>query len=483
MKWSLLFLLLAGCSSTPYEALVGEYESGTETTYLRISRAESATAPDPLADLTAETAAAQVRWEQALAVAPTTGLAESATPPPVESLATSLELPGLVALVLARNPGIDAAAQAVKATREKYPQAVALDSVLQQYNAFTKQLDTRIGPTSHKGMNAMSLPFPDAMALKGKLVSEEIDIAASRLEIAKRDAITAMHEAYFDLLFVDQGIAINREQQALLEQMIAVAQTKVRTDRSKYQGLIMAQVELSKLANAIITLEEQRETVIARINTMLNLAPDGALAAPSPAPVTAETQSLDSWYEKALAGRQELLTQRLRIVRTKTMIELASRIANPDVSLGTSYFEDRMRLSSGTGEAQPAFTPQRELNHRQTPQFGERNAYIREVTVRVTGMESMLTGMEDRTRLAVKKAHFALERAERSIGLYRDSLLPQAQQSLEAAAAGYRAGSVDFLTFLDTERTLLRFRLEEKRAARDQGVALAHLNQLSGKIR
>ena len=246
----------------------------------------------------------------------------------------------------------------------------------------------------------------------------------------------------------------------------------------------MAQVELSKLANAIITLEEQRETVIARHqHNAESRAGWGPGSARAQHPVTAETQSLDSWYEKALAGRQELLTQRLRIVRTKTMIELASRIANPDVSLGTSYFEDRMRLSSGTGEAQPAFTPQRELNHRQTPQFGERNAYIREVTVRVTGMESMLTGMEDRTRLAVKKAHFALERAERSIGLYRDSLLPQAQQSLEAAAAGYRAGSVDFLTFLDTERTLLRFRLEEKRAARDQGVALAHLNQLSGKIR
>jgi cobalt-zinc-cadmium efflux system outer membrane protein len=71
--------------------------------------------------------------------------------------------------------------------------------VLKQYNAFSKQLDTKIGPHMHKQMNTMSFPFSAALALKGKLVSEEEGIATRRLEIARRDAVTEMREAYFDL--------------------------------------------------------------------------------------------------------------------------------------------------------------------------------------------------------------------------------------------------------------------------------------------
>jgi cobalt-zinc-cadmium efflux system outer membrane protein len=470
----LLLLLLVGCSSTRYDALVADYEGREQPAYLGALLADSATGADPMAEVAAESASIQARWDKVLPPAEPEP-AESATPPSLESLANSLDLPGLVVLVLTRNPGIAAAGESLRATRQQYPQALALDNVLKQYNAFSKQLDTMVGPQQHKSMMAMSFPFPDALALKGKLVSEAVEIAERKLEIARRDAVTEMREAYFDYLFVNQGISINREQQGLLEQMIAVAQTKVRTDSGMYQGLIMAQVELSKLGDAIITLEEQRETVVTRINTLLNRAPEAALAAPNPVPPPAAGLTLDAWYEKALAGRQELAEQRLHIARMKTMIELATRMANPDASLGASYFEDRM-------QAPAAFMPKRELDHSQTPWFGQRDAYIGEVRLRVGAMEQMLTAMEDKTRLAVKEAHFALDRAQRSITLYRDSLLPQAEQSLEAAAAGYRSGQTDFLTFLDAERTLLKFRLEEQRALRDQGVALARLDQLSGEI-
>ena len=89
--------------------------------------------------------------------------------------------------------------------------------------------------------------------------------------------------------------------------------------------------------------------------------------------------------------------------------------------------------------------------------------------------------MEDQTRFRVKQEHFGLDTAKRSISLYRATLLPQARQALDAVSAGYRSGKTDFLTFLDAERTLLKFRLEEQRALRDFQIHLAKLEQLAGR--
>lgn len=460
----LLLVLLSGCATPRYEALRAEFDAGAETPYLQAVLAESATTEDALAEVAATVAESKQRWEQALAAVAVPKAKAKAKPEPTGALA---------GLVESGNPGVMAAAESLRAVREKYPQAVALDTVLQQYNAFTKELATKVGPHSHQEMMAMSFPFPDALALKGKLVSEEEQIARQQYEIALRDAITEARVAYHDLAYVRSALTVNREQQALLEQMIAVAQTKMRTGKASYQALIMAQVELAKLVDGIITLEEQLETVAARVNTLLGRLPDAALPAPAPAVTEAFELGLEEAYAAAVERRQELQVQRLRIVRMETMVELATRMANPDASQGASYLETRMGRES-------TFMTQRALSHAQTPWFGQRDAYIREVKVQTTALRRTLASMEDQTRLAVKKAHFTLDTAQRSLALYRDTLLPQAEQSLEAAVAGYRAAKTDFLTFLDAERTLLKFRLEEQAALRDQRIAKAKLSQLIG---
>jgi cobalt-zinc-cadmium efflux system outer membrane protein len=369
-------------------------------------------------------------------------LPETESPLPAPTLAESadIEIPEPVRVDagpdwLASNPEVQAAVDTVESVRQQLSQADALSDVLRQYRAF--------------GAPAMaSVQFPGPSALKGKLIGHDIALAEQALAITRRDTATAMRSARFELVFVEKSIAINREQKELLEQIIAVAETKVRTDRGKYQGLIMAQVEMAKLTDVITTLEETRETVVARINTLLNRVPDHPLELP-PAAVFADSAiSLAAWYEKALAGRQELRTQQLRIERTRTMIELATQMASKEASW-----------------------------------FATRQAFVRELKQEVAAKEHALTGLEDRTRLAVKEAQFALQRAQRSLALYQDSLLPKAKQSLDAAAAGYRAGQIDFLTFLDAERTLLAFRVEEQRALRDRGVAAAQLDKLSGVIR
>ena len=491
-------LIASGCASrSSYERLRAEAASGTSvnpwdaTSDTGVEVDTPAPSATKIADTQAEIQVIKDRWRKILESDASSNRKSAFLPLDLAPfrlteaqldarLAKAVDLPFLIGVLATRNPAVLSTGTSARAALTRYSQASQLDDVLSQYNAFTKQLNTKMSNQRQKEMMAMRFPFPDTLALKGQIVDEDVAIAIETHEISIRDAIANLREAYYSLVFVEQAIVINNESRELLSQMIEVAQAKIRGGKGNSNAVIMAQVELSKQSDAIITLEEQRQTFLARINTLLNRPPDakiGVLAAVKDVDLAA---SLDELYLLVIANQQELRQQHRKIVRMELMIELATRMAYPDATLGASYFEDRMRLSSGTGIAPPAFSTGPDADHTQAASFGQRDAYVREVRVQIKAMQQMLTAMEDKARFVVKTRHFGLATARRSIDLYTHTLLPQAQQAVDATAGSYRSGNSDFLTFLDAERTWLKFRLEKQRALRDFRVHLARLESIVG---
>ena len=398
-------------------------------------------------------------------------------------LAQPIGLELLVGLGYEWNPGLKAAREKIRAILEQYPQAAYLENVLRQYNAFTKQLDTKVGPMTHKEMIAMKFPFPGTLALKGQIINEDVLIAQKEFEIALRDLVTEIKLAYYDYLFVTEATRINEENQKLLQQMIAIAQAKFRVGQGKYSNVIMAQVELSKLANVIITLQQQRETIIARINTLLNSSADLPLGDPMPIEENRVVPTLAELYALAVENRQEIQKQKLTISKMNLVVEMAKQMTYPDPPLGASYFENRSMPDLKHTQKMPmTFSTRRTLNPTNTAWFGHRNSYIHEMGVKIEAMEHQIEKLGSNLRFVVKKHHFGMETANRSIRLYRQTLLPQARQALEAANTAYQAAQIDFLSFLDAQRTLLNLRIEEQRALRDYRQHLAQLEQAAGMI-
>lgn len=426
--------------------------------------------PNLFYDLSTDT----VKAYRQLAVVPEAAQARLAEP-------ITLEL--LVALGYEWNPDLKSIREKIRAVLEQYPQAAYLENVLRQYNAFTKQLDTKVGPMHHKEMIAMKFPFPGTLALKGQLITEDVLIAQKEFEIALRDLVTEIKLAYYDYLFVVEATLINEENQKLLEQMIAIAQTKFRVGQGKYSNVIMAQVELSKLANTIITLEQQRETVIARLNTLLNASADLPLGVPVPVEENSVIPTLAELYELVVEKRQEIQKQKLTISKMGLAVEMAKQMTYPDPTLGASYFESRSIAELKQTQKMPmTFSTRRTLNPANTAWFAHRNSYIYEMAVKIEAMEHQIEQLESDLRFVVKKHHFGMETANRSIRLYRQTLLPQARQALVAANTAYQAAQIDFLSFLDAQRTLLNLRIEEQRALRDYRQHLAQLEQAVGII-
>ncbi len=426
--------------------------------------------PNLFYDLSTDT----VKAYRQLAVSPEVARARLTEP-------ITLEL--LVALGYEWNSGLKSIREKIRAVLEQYPQAAYLENVLRQYNAFTKQLGTKVGPMHHKEMMAMKFPFPGTLALKGQIITEDVLIAQKEFEIALRDLVTDIKLAYYDYLFILEATRINGENQKLLEQMIAIAQTKFRVGQGKYSNVIMAQVELSKLENAIITLEQQRETVIARLNTLLNTSVDLPLGIPIPVEESSLIPTLAELYKLAVEKRQEIQKQKLAISKMGLTVEMAKQMTYPDPTLGLSYFETRSIAELKQTQKMPmTFATRRALNPANTAWFAHRSSYIHEMDIKIEAMAHQIGKLESDLRFVVKKHHFAMETANRSIRLYRQTLLPQARQALDAANTAYQAAQIDFLSFLDAQRTFLNLRIEEQRALRDYHQHLAQLEQAVGVI-
>lgn len=304
---------------------------------------------------------------------------------------------------------------------------------------------------------AGEFPFPAVTALRGDLILTDIRIAEQDFAIVVRNTIADVKKSYHDYVYIHDAILITQENQSLLEQMLEVASRKFEAGKASYNDVIKARVALSKLSDNLITLEDQETTIIAELNTLMDRPPQALLGRSGYPKLDPPEQTLEELYTLAKISRQEIHRARLREKRIQQMIALAEKMNRPDPTLGASYFEDRSALLVGAEPDRDTFRPAPRQPVR--PWFGVRESFIEEMRGREKEMAQRVEEAVNQTLLKVKTAHFSMDAAQRETELYAKTLVPEARQSLEVAETDYEGARVDFLDFLDSQRTWLDFNL------------------------
>ena len=75
----------------------------------------------------------------------------------------------------------------------------------------------------------------------------------------------------------------------------------------------------------------------------------------------------------------------------------------------------------------------------------------------------------------------AFNAAQQIESLSANSLLPQAEATFQAALVGYQNGQVDFATLLDSQRQILKAKLDVLNAQTDAQISLAEIEKLIGE--
>ena len=115
------------------------------------------------------------------------------------------------------------------------------------------------------------------------------------------------------------------------------------------------------------------------------------------------------------------------------------------------------------------------------PLYGRRiSSGIREAREILNADIQRLDREMDQVRFDVQEASVRLASLLERTSLYRDNLIPQAEQSLSSSESAYQTNQLDFLDLLDAERVWFQVRLTYRRLLGDVWIALAHLERAIG---
>ncbi len=489
--WILLLALLLGCATSEEPQVQPDLEEHL-TDARSLTSAGGPEAPgESLTDFEAQVLQIRNDWQNRLG-APESMLTfyDFASPEmtKLRETASGDEFPGsienevtldmLLAAAFVRNPELRAAQKQLQGTVEQYSQVTYLDTILRQYVSFLRTLNTRIGPTLPMDQVQKRFPFPGTLELKAAVVGHAVEASRALYEAALRDLVTNIRVAYAEYVFLAQAIVLTRETLGYLEQLEATVRGKLAAGTAQKAHVLQTQVEISSLENELITLDQNRETVRARLNTLLDLPPDSPLGVPQDYEMKAYPKTLDALTTRALQEQPDIRLADARAARMAAMIELAEQATYPELSAGFAYMADLSQATQGSGRDRDAFSTRPKV--KPDPWFGSKESYLREVRESERAALAKATAMRDHTLFRVKDAHVKLNTARRLFALYRDVQISQAEQAYSDAAASYSADRVEFLNVIDALRRYLGFLLASDRAKRDYHQAYARLESAVG---
>ncbi|MEK7763671.1 MAG: TolC family protein [Nitrospirota bacterium] len=389
-------------------------------------------------------------------------------------LRSTLVLPELIQEVMARNPELVAARKQWEAATSRIAQVRSLDDPILSLQLWNVPQPFNVARTeNHIFGLSQNLPFPGKLGLKGEVASRSADMTEQAVHAKERDLVARLKQAYYDLFLAQKTIQIHHEQVELLRQFFEIANAKFRAGKGSQADVLKAQVELSLLQQQLPVLDQRRKTAAAMLNTLLDRAPSSPLGlAQEPSQLPIE-KPLDDLHSLALNDRPELKAAELDVQRSEQSRALAQRQYYPDFNVAVQRFQN-YQANDGFGAYVAMSIP---FAFWTKPKY---DAGVQEAAAAVLVAQAQQHTMENLTRFQVNDLLAKLQATDQVATLYRTTILPQAEQSLESARLGYRVGKGSFLDLIDAQRAWRGFQHEYFKAIVDRQNRLAELEQVVG---
>jgi outer membrane protein TolC len=394
-------------------------------------------------------------------------------PPLLRAEDNLLTLEEAVAEVLAGNPDIQAANYRSVAAKARIPQAKALDDPM--VGVMFEDVPFGDNVTQGEEINyriQQDFPFPGKRHVRGKAARFDSVAISEESRGRIRDVLLDLKRTYYEIYRIERQLGVNRENQRLLRQLLGSAETAYAAGQSTATSPLQAQVELSKLKNEEILLDQERITHMAHLKAILNRPNHEEIRISSKINWPKLTASLEEVRTMALETRPELKSLEAMQKRDKAKVTEAKQSLIPDFSLGFEYNQRPNREDAWTGTAMinlPIFF------------WGKNRGMINEAKASLKATESEAQSMKVHTQHEIDQAYSAVKAASMLLRSYQGGILPQARTNLEAARVAYASKKENFLTLIDAARTYKEMQMSFYVNQARLGISFAELERLVGR--
>lgn len=388
-----------------------------------------------------------------------------------------LTLPELESAALAKNAEILTAMRRIAVVEARRGSAGSLDDPSFMYRGWGTPLSRPwdLNQSQHMFMYSQSLPSRGKRQLRTEVADADVDIAKAEVEARKRDVLAQVRRAFYELLQNQEGLRFHDEQAALARQGLESARIKYVVGKVPQSDMLKAQIALTRLVEHLVMLQQDGDLARSRLNTLLGRDPSSPLDVVGDYSPPSQLPGLLDLEKLALDNRPELAVVSATIRQSETRTQLAGKSLAPDYTLSGGYMlmpgDSRYR---NTYAAEVAVTLPW-LNR------GRHNAEIAEASAVVAAEKAEYESRRAEIFAEIQESLVRARVAQRLVGLYRDTLRPQAQAVLKATVAAYQVDRTDYLNLLDSQNTALEVELDYIRAVSELETRMADLEHAVGK--
>jgi outer membrane protein TolC len=342
---------------------------------------------------------------------------------------------------------------------------------------------------------SQEIMFPAKLIAMRNMAKSEAGMAGADFQVKQMQVYTAVKQAYYDLLYMQQSLAVMKENLELMKQFNTMANANYAAGASPLQDTLRSQTEVSRMETEILNMETMETMARNRLNYLLGREADTPLA------IMEEFSNIVPEFDLAELRR---LSQNNPAIQSMTWeVEMARN----NVSMARANFWPDFKLSFGfvqstvmdpmlmkmvdtrTGRANYS------LDMRETPRnswkagfmimlplwFGQYSAKVKSANAGVAAAEATLTDMRNMAGMELSMAVNEAQSARRLIDLYAKNVIPQTEQTWQTVITAYRNGRGDFMTVMDSLTSLRNARLDYYKSRVDYEKALAGLEQIIGR--
>ncbi|NIM65841.1 MAG: TolC family protein [Candidatus Latescibacteria bacterium] len=394
--------------------------------------------------------------------------------------ASTAKLDDYLAYAAKQSPALKAAFYEWRSALKRSGYAGALPDPWFSYTYFVDNVETRVGPQNQVFRLRQSFPWFGTLGAKKDISLEAANAAYQRFEAEKLELFYQVKTAYYEYYYLGRDIAITSENLELLTFWESVARAKYRVALKQHPDVIKAQVELGKLEDRLRTVEDMTEPVVARLRAVMNLPDNVMLLVPTEIHVEEAALDRDAIIAQVLANNPDLKSLGHLVDKAQAGKRLAGKSSWPSFFVGVDYIDVGQAINPNFPESgKDAWMASVGIS---LPiWFGANKARRQEAEAQYRKAQNSHADAQNRLYAFTEKIIFEYDDALRKTRLYRDGLVPKAEQSLNANYTAYQAGETDFLNLLDAQRQLLDFQLQYERSKSNLAIKRAEIEMVTGK--
>lgn len=317
---------------------------------------------------------------------------------------------------------------------------------------------------------------PSKLRAMKRMAKSDASMAEANYNDVKFLVSTETKKAYYDLLYAQKSLEIGKQNQKLMGQLAQLSQINYSTGMVPLQDSLRAQTEFSKMTTDLYNMAAMESIAKGQLNTLMGKSADSDIVLREDFLSSSPNFDLDKMFARALSEKPSIVSMENEVEMMTHGVSLAKRERLPDFQVSLGYRTTKAgEMSAGTSSWKAEAMIMIPL------WAGKNKAKVDSARANLEASEASLENMKNMTTLDLQMALVEAESSWRQIELYKNTILPQAEQAYQAGIVGYTNGKLDFMAVLDSLNTLRNIQLEYYKARINYEKAIASLEQAVGQ--